>query len=300
MEYKKPPKTIDQQIDILKKRGLIIDDEEKLGRYLKNISYYHFSIYFKHFQTNDYFIDGTNFEDVLNVYVFDQRLRLLLLDVLERIEKSFKCRLVYEMSILSGDSCWIANKKYFKNENNYNSRIIKILDDLKFSKEICIKHYYNNYHVPKYPPVWMTVETLTFGQTVMVFNELKPEYQKIISDTYDINKKFISNWLHALSVIRNFCAHHSRLWNREMVIILSQKHGLYRNIFNNSNGNRIFNYLLVMQIINCKFNPTSQWIERLENLIIEHNINISHMGFPEDWKEKLENIIKIEETKNNK
>jgi len=73
MEYNKSPKTIEEQIELLKERGLIVKDEEKLKRYLKNISYYHFSIYFKHFQKDNIFIEGTTFENVLNIYVFDQK-----------------------------------------------------------------------------------------------------------------------------------------------------------------------------------------------------------------------------------
>lgn len=294
MEYKKPPRTINQQVELLKERGLIVEDEETLKKYLTNISYYHFSIYFKFFQKDDIFIAGTTFENVLNIYVFDQKLRLLLLDVLERIEKSFKCRLTYEIAVLSGDSCWISDAKYFKNEVTHNDRIVELLENLRYSKEIYVKHYYETYNLPKYPPVWMVIETLTFGQCVMIYSQLKPEYQKVIAGTYGINKKFITNWLHALSVIRNFCAHHSRLWNREMVITLNQRHGIYGKLFDNSNGNRLFNYLLVMQIINCKFNPTSKWVERLEKIISEHSINISHMGFPNDWKERLQEVKEIE------
>jgi abortive infection bacteriophage resistance protein len=131
----------------------------------------------------------------------------------------------------------------------------------------------------------------------MIYGQLKKENQKLVASTYGINKKFILNWLHALSVIRNFCAHHSRLWNREMVITLSQRHGLYKLLFDNSNGNRLFNYLIIMHIINCKFNPTSKWVDRLEKIIIEHNIKISHMGFPSDWKEKLQEVREIEDKK---
>lgn len=52
----------------------------------------------------------------------------------------------------------------------------------------------------------------------------------------------------------------------------------------------MFNYLVVMHAINCKFNPTSGWVEKLENIIMEHKIEISHMGFPDDWKERLQKI----------
>lgn len=297
MKYEKPPMKIIDQINLLKERGLVVQDEEKLARYLKNISYYHFSIYFKHFQKNDLFLAGTSFEDVLNIYVFDQKLRLLLLDVLERIEKSFKCHLVYEMSIKTKDPFWIANKVFFQDRGKYNERIMKMLDDLSYSKENCIRHYYANYHEPKYPPAWMIIETLSFGQVANIFNQLKLENQETVADSYGINKKFLSNWFFALSVIRNLCAHHSRLWNNEFVVRLNQRHGFYKNFFNNSNGNRLFNYLVVLHAINCKFNPTSSWVEKLDKIIKEHNINVSHMGFPVDWKERLQKLGEIEEIK---
>lgn len=300
MKFDKSPKTISEQIELLKSRGLIVEDESKLERYLQNISYYHFSIYFKHFQKNDVFIDGASFEDVLNVYVFDQKLRMILLDLLERIEKSFKCRMVYEMSTKYNDSHWIGKKRYFSDIKNYKKNTIPLLKRSRNSKEVCVRHYYKKYTTPPFPPAWTVVELLTFGESVMIFGQLSKENKKIIAQTYGLNKKFIYNWMYALSNIRNFCAHHSRLWNREFVISLTQKHGLYTDLFENSNGNRLFNYLVVMQVINCKFNPDSKWIERLEKIIDDHNVNISHMGCPDDWKERLEKIKNIELEKEEK
>ncbi|MCK4554461.1 Abi family protein [Candidatus Parcubacteria bacterium] len=99
MNYSKQPKTFNEQIELIKSRGLIIDDEERLKKYLINISYYHLSAYFKSFQHSDRFKDGTTFEDVINLYEFDKKLRLLLSDVLERIEKSFKCSVIYNLAI---------------------------------------------------------------------------------------------------------------------------------------------------------------------------------------------------------
>ena len=289
---------IKDQIKLLKERGLVVGDEEKLERYLRNISYYHFSTYFKHFQKNDLFIVGTNFEDVLNIYVFDQKLRLLLLDVLERIEKSFKCHLVYEMSIKTNDPFWVANHDFFWDGEKYDMRITKMLNDLVASKEECIRHFYAKYDTPKYPPAWMIIEALSFGQAVMIFNQLTLENQEVVANSFGINKAFVSNWFYALSILRNSCAHHARLWNNDFIVKIYQRHGFYGKLFNNSNGNRLFNYLVVMHAINCKFNPTSRWVEKLENIIVEHKIGISHMGFPNDWKERLQEIKEKEMSHN--
>lgn len=296
MQYKKPPFTIEKQIKLLKKRGLIINDEKKVEKYLRNISYYHLSIYFKHFQKDDSFIGGVTFDDVLNVYVFDQKLRLLILDVLERLEKSFKCRLVYEISVNLNSSFWLSDNKLFKNKKLHKERVVGMLNDLKNSKEVCVTHYYQKYNKPVHPPAWIVLETLTFGQAVMIYNILIPNVQKVVAKTYDINKRFITNWMFALSSVRNLCAHHSRLWNKDFIVRLDQGIGLYKNIFHKENSrNRLFNYLIVMQVINCKYNSTSKWNERLEEIIIEHEINISHMGFPNDWKERFEKVRDIQE-----
>jgi abortive infection bacteriophage resistance protein len=189
----------------------------------------------------------------------------------------------------------MTDKKHFQDKNQYKQQILKMLEDLNFSKELFIKHYYKKYQSPKHPPAWITIEALTFGQCVMIYGLLKKENQKLVADTYGINKKFIHNWHYALAIIRNFCAHHSRLWNREMVIRLNKRHGYYGSFFNNTKRRRVFDYLIVMQIISCKFNPTSSWNEKLEKIIKEHEIRISHMGFPENWKERLQKI-KDEET----
>jgi len=295
MKYSKPSITIKEQIDLLKKRGLIVNDKKDLSKYLSNISYYHLSSYFKHFQKNDHFYDRVTFDDILNIYVFDQKLRLLLLDVLERIEKSFKCRLVYELATKYNDSHWLSDEKYFEDKENYYKRTVAgILDKLPCSKETYIKHYYQKYSEPQHPPTWTIIDSLTFGQSVMIYGQLTKENKKLIAQTYDLNKKHVQNWMYALSIIRNFCAHHSRLWNKNMIITLNKRVGIYKDLFSNSHRNRLWNYIVIIQIINCKFNPDSKWTERLYNIIQEHNINVSHMDFPEDWMDRLQEIREIE------
>ena len=125
MNYIKKPKTIEEQIELLRLRGLIIDDENKLKKYLSHISYYHLSAYFKSFQKlpTDNFKDNVIFEDILNIYVFDKKLRLLLLDILEIVEKSFKCKLIAKIAIASGNSHWILDVSLFQDQEKYNINV---------------------------------------------------------------------------------------------------------------------------------------------------------------------------------
>lgn len=293
MVYEKPVKTIAEQVSILKDRGLIVEDDSKLERYLNNISYYHLGIYFKHFQDKESnFLKGTKFEDVLNVYIFDQKLRLLLSDILERIEKSFKARLINELSVKEFDGNWINNASYFRDATSREAvAVTEILENLRYSKEIYIKHFYNKYPKSDYPPAWMAIESLTFGQCVLLYRHLSDENKEIIAITYGLNKKFIESWFYSFSDIRNICAHHGRLWNRELRLKVTQKHPKFKDLFFNNNGNRIYNHILLMYFINYNFNPDSDWLNKLEYIITEHNIEASHMGFPEDWIEKIKQLF---------
>lgn len=297
MNYSKPPKTFDEQIELIKSRGLIINNEERLRKYLINISYYHLSAYFKSFQENDKFKDGTTFENVINLYQFDKKLRLLLLDVLERIEKSFKCSVIYNPAIKHDNSHWYLDSNLYYSQEVFDSFIEPLLNNIKTSKEVSIRHYYSKYAEPEYPPSWVALEVLTFGECVKLCRQLKRSEQNSFSRQFDIDKKFLINWMHSLSVIRNICAHHSRLWNKNIVLSLKVNHKIYKEFFNSEAPIRLYNYLVVIQIMMCKINPTSDWMEKLKNIINKHQVYLPSMGFPENWEDRFEKIVQVENGK---
>ena len=99
--YKKKPLLYTQQIELFKFRGLLIPDEAKAERYLNEISYYRLSAYALPFQKEkDKFDDGTTFQDVIGLYLFDRELRLLVLDAIERIEISIRSQLIYTAHLI--------------------------------------------------------------------------------------------------------------------------------------------------------------------------------------------------------
>jgi len=297
MNYLKPPKTFDEQIELIKSRGLIVDDEERLKKYLINISYYHLSAYFKSFQYGDKFKDGTTFKDVIDLYEFDKKLRLLVLDVLERIEKAFKCSVIYNLAIKHNNSHWYLDPNLYRSQEVFDSFIEPLLKNIKTSKEVGIRHYYDKYTEPEYPPSWIALEVLTFGECVKLCRQLRGAEQNSFSRPFNINKKFLISWMHGLSVVRNICAHHSRLWNRNIVLGLKLKHNVYGEFFNNEASARLYNYLVVIQIMMHKINPTSSWIKRLKKLVGDHQPYLPSIGFPKDWENRFEKIIQIENDK---
>ena len=289
-KYNKIPLTLDEQVELLKERGLNIEDEQRLKYYLKNLSYYHLSIYFKHYQNNNIFYEGIGFEDVLRIYVFDNKLRFLLLDLLERIEKSFKCRVTYILSMEEKNCHWYLEEKYFDKQDEHQKILESITKDAEASRELSIQHYKDTYSDPILPPIWTILEIISFGQCVHIYKSLKKEYRNKIARSFGEDEQFITNWILCLSLLRNHCAHYSRLWNRNLTYIPKSNHNVYGRLFNKK-SRRLYNYLVILQILLNEINPTSSWLEKLEEYIKEYKININHMGFPESWAKNLSEII---------
>ena len=203
-----------------------------------------------------------------------------MLELLERIEKSFKCRLAYEISIESRSAHWYLDKNWFINEVKYKEVSEIINKEISKSREESILHYKNTYDYPTMPPIWNIVEIISFGQCVKFYSSLKRGYKNKIARTYSEDAKFIENWMYCLSLLRNNCAHHSRLWNKRFNFTLIKKHKKYTDYYPTNYSNRIFDYLIVLQIILSKINNNSNWLNRLTNLINEYKIDVSRMGFP--------------------
>ncbi len=287
-QYCKPPKKIDDLIDLLESRGLEVLDKGKMAGYLKNISYYHLSSYFKFFQKSvDVFDDGVTFDQVLNIYEFDKKLRLIVLDVTERIEKSLKSRMIGEISLKENNSHWHSSVDSYISKDLFDKYVFDCLEKAKSSKDIDFKNYYCKYNSPEYPPAWIFFESLSFGEVVTFYRNLNAENRKMVSKTFGLNHIYLTSWMFGLSVIRNVSAHHARLWDKRMFARILLDHNEYKHLFNQEKPVNVYNYFLVAHILMQRINPTSTWLGRLEGIINEHEIDVAHMGFPENWQDRF-------------
>ena len=115
--FRKPALPLDDQVALLARRGLEIADEARARHYLENISYYRLSGYTRYFsdpgdQRQERFRPGVKFEDVVDLYVFDRRLRVLIAEALERIEIAVKGGLAYHGSVAAGPF-WMSDPANF-------------------------------------------------------------------------------------------------------------------------------------------------------------------------------------------
>ncbi|MFZ2325067.1 MAG: Abi family protein [Ignavibacteriaceae bacterium] len=294
--YTKPALTFKEQIAQLKSRGLIIEDETVAFQTLNHISYYRLSAFIYPFlsdKSNHIFKEDTRFNDIINLYNFDRELRILLLDAVERIEISLRTNIIYVLSHKYG-AFWVSNKELFYNSVQYEKDLLKLSEELNRSDERFLKHFFNKYS-DSIPPAWISFEITSFGLLSLFFKNLKSyKDQKEIANRYGLNHIVFSSWFHSLTYIRNVCAHHARIWNRELAIqptIPKSISGLWLQNTNELKNDRLFIMLSIILYFLNIIEPDNHFKQSFNNLLTKFPIiDLAAMGFPKDWKhEKLFN-----------
>ncbi|QIW11028.1 Abi family protein [Francisella sp. LA112445] len=311
LKYSKPPLDSSEQLDLLGGRGLFISDELRAIRYLENIGYYRLSPYLIPFEEKSdggsrkhQLKNGISFDKILNIYLFDRKLRHLLLEIIERIEISFRAWWVNVMSEKTKDSHFYLKSNNFMNILSsslsdkricYNSLLNNIEDKVndverkikeeKAVKEISIKSYLEKYSSPRFPPTWVVAEYLTFGEFSMWYSITQSKsYKKKIANKLGIpSGDLMQTVLKCLTDIRNMCSHHERLYGTRMVAYppLLDKYKQAMNIVIQKEetkeyekaDNSVYNYIVIAVLMLMKINPKSTWIDRLINITKIKNEN---------------------------
>ena len=176
-------------------------------------------------------------------------------------------------------------------QTEFNDIIQRIQNEYARSKEPFITHFKNKYrYTHNLPPAWCIVEIISFGTFAKIENKLKAKYIKKISKHYNINYKVLKSWLWSINEVRNICAHHSRLWNKE----LGNKPVLPNSgLLSKLNNNRVFIVICIFLWLDTNSTLNSDWYNRLLDLLKNYpNIPLTPMGFPKDWETIFDNIIK--------
>jgi abortive infection bacteriophage resistance protein len=212
--------TIQEQIELLKSRGMDIPDENKAGEVLMDIGFYRFGFYAFPFEksypslnnrTHKYKQD-TSFADVVDLYYFDCDLRRILTNYLNRIEVNLRTYITYTVSNhYKGSPTWFVDSGVMK---------AKYVDDFEDTvyKTIrgnpAIKHHHSKYINDRFAPAWKTMEFMTLGNICSLFNNLKDNVlQKEIAGHYKCGLGVFINYIETIRVIRNSCAHGSCIYN---------------------------------------------------------------------------------------
>ena len=289
MKFNKPHLTLEEQLTLLENRGLIVLDREQAKHYLGHLNYYRLSGYwfpFKQSPTINQFRLNTSFEDILNLYIFDRELRLLILNAIERIEVSVRSKWAYFFCEKYGAHAHL-DSTLFKKYQTHQKAISTLEKSVSKSKETFIEHLKSNYD-ETLPPLWALVEIMTFGQLSHWFGMLKLRSDKNdVARVYDMDEKNFVSILHHLTVVRNKCAHHSRLWNCEFTITPKLPNNRPADVvksLNQSQKRKIYNTLVILIHLLNTISPNHHWKNKLLDLINRHKIDVSRMGFPSNFK----------------
>ncbi|MCF6777638.1 Abi family protein [Thiotrichales bacterium 19X7-9] len=306
LDEQKPWTNYQEQLALLQQRGMSITDDEKAISYLQRIGYYRLSGYwhiFKKIENKkflDEFILGTNFQDVLELYLFDKKLRLLILDAVERIEIALRSEISYllgEKSIYAHmDKNYLSDKFTSDKDRNYPSKtkhevwLDKQNRLVNESREDYILHNKKKYGMPL--KIWVSCQVWDFGLMSKFFEGMLPSDQLELAKRYDLEHGYIlTNWLHDLNILRNISAHHSRLWNKNLrkPKLPNKKTIEWVEHFADDKSlvkSRVFLKLYMLKHMLDIISPNSSWWDRVKQLLMSFpefsycNLDITRMGIP--------------------
>lgn len=310
MSQDKPWKSFPEQLALLKERGLLVDKEPAALDYLERIGYYRLSGYWYSFrqlelsedgaggiqyQRLDQFIDGSHFKDAVKLYVFDKKLRLLALDALERIELAVRvdiAHLLGEQDIYAHENPAMFHGNFAKKKNQSGQTQHQLwLEKYKSHvhrarREPFVEHYMNKY---SRLPVWVAVEIWDFGLLSKLYAGMQYKQREQIASKYGAKDgRAFTGWLRGLNFTRNVAAHHSRLWNINVLerASLPQDDAYWQQL----NNARPFFYFCLMQRLIRVICPNSRWAERFAVLLEEFPdvgcgaVSLADFGLLEDWQ----------------
>ncbi len=299
LKYEKTPLSFDAQVDQLIARGMGGDRDTIIKR-LRDVNYYRLSAYWFPFRVerceHESLMPGTRFDVIWDRYVFDRQLRLLMMDAIERVEISIRTRMTNLVTLKADDPFFHVRRQFYP-ESSSVSEQGKLINALRFnascSKEEFVKKFRQKYGAGQIEddkldlPLWMAVEVMTFGNMLTLFKMLDMHSQREIAEAYGLSAKVLESWLMSLNYVRNICAHHARLWNREISIRPSiparKSHPDWHG--QGFSNHRIFAVLTLLYYLLRKIAPQSGWPGRLDGLLNRHpHIPLEQMGFVVDWK----------------
>ncbi|MCF7989110.1 MAG: Abi family protein [Thiohalocapsa sp.] len=250
MAYGKPWLSYEDQLEKLTDRGLLVTDRAKALEYLERIGYYRLSGYWFPFRERsgklvlldgqrrkppnpkrvetvalDDFKPGATFEQAVLLYIFDKKLRLLAMDALERIEIALRVDISHSLGSL--DAFAYLRAELFHESfsrrldpktglTRHHSWLSKQAQLIARSKEEFVRHNKAKYGLPL--AIWVSCEVWDFGAMSKLFAGMRVQEQDAIAAKYGVSDgRVFASWLRSLNYLRNLCAHHSRLWNRNIV-----------------------------------------------------------------------------------
>lgn len=320
--FDKPALSVEQQLELLKQRGLHIVNDDRAMRFLEVVTLFRLSPYMRPFQEPDLehtFKPGSTLKAIVDIYRFDGSLRRITMDAIERVEVAIRATISNHMCPKYGPD-WIADASVFSSSYSHpdllrplreqltkeRSKLRRDIDRIKKGRQAdglqqqrienrmrdnYFRYYGATYASPELPPAWAVLEELSLGTVSTLFNAIgKSADKKAIATRFSLPFEVLASWLHTLTFIRNCCAHHSRLWNRELSIrpSLPKEWAIPTAPADQPQPKqRLYVVLTLLAYLTDLISPDSQWKRRLAEIMDQQELDyLRLMGFPNDWKDQ--------------
>ena len=294
MKYDKQPIELSQQLDLLQRRGLLVADEEKALKQLHSISYFRLASYWRIMEEpdsiNHRFQPGSNLDEVIRLYLFDKKLRTLVFTSIQDIEIALRTRIIQHFSLKYG-AFWFMDVGLFKDKCIFRNCLENIQKEVSRSNEDFLKEHFTKYDTPSLPPVWKTMEVVSFGTLSKLYGNFSDtEVKKEVARSFGLPQYlYLESWMKCAAVLRNYCAHHARLWNRRFPIMphLPKKLPLAWIGISALRPMKLYAQLCYLAYLEQSICPNSDFKEEIIMLLSDKSQTITKaMGFPKNWQEE--------------
>lgn len=289
----KPPLSFDEQLQKLKDHNLIIQDDEMALKILKEVNYYRLSGYGLPFRLDPHssdYRDGTSFNQLFDLYSFDEELRNLLWHYIEIAEIYYRTQISYGFAL---NKCMNPPHDQHYNYDNYYRKesVVGIFDALSREKGHNEDSKIVKHHESKYAgrmPLWVIVELLSFSNLSKLYSSMYISEQDCIAKNVGAGRAVLTNHLHCLSILRNKCAHGGRLYGEPLDLPASLKVGLLRK-YPTVSKDSLFAYIIVLYERLPNDESRYNFLNDLITLLDKNSecIDLSQMGFPDNYKQIL-------------
>ena len=289
--YTKRPIDLQDQIDTLRSRGLVVDDIPYAHGQLGIISYFRLAGYWRPMEadkTTHTFKPGSTFENAVRLYYFDKQLRSLIFSAIQSIEIALRTKMIHHVSMKYG-AFWFTDPSLALRHDLFATNLDHIKAEISRSREDFIQEHYVRYSSPDVPPSWKALEVVTFGSlSKLYFNLNDNDIKKNIAAEFRLpHRKFLDSWIKSMAVLRNITAHHARLWNRKFpnMPLLPRRLPYAWVDTSGLSPQKLYPQLCVLAYLENAIHPDNTFAADLKNLLVKYpNVDVAAMGFPKDWE----------------
>ena len=290
--FHKPHTSAYDLVKLLQSRGMTITDTAKAESYLEHIGYYRLSAYMYPLlqmpKEQHRYKPNTTFSQVMTLYRFDKKLRLLIFNEIEKIEVAVRSAIANIGSNMTDNPFWMTDGSNFIDTEKFRHTMDLIDAELHRSREDFIVHFKQTYS-DAYPPAWMLTEVLPFGVITNIFSNTKTKrIKKHVAQRFGLQVAPFESWLTIVTLTRNFCCHHARVWNKQNTIrpmLPNRMTGSW--ISHPTDTLRIyFNLCIIKYFLNI-ISPNNDMKAKIDVLLSAYpSIDTNAMGFPKGWEDE--------------